>query len=274
MADIIAEQAAPQVYIWMGGLFDTMLAGFPLYFWMMFIGFILFVIMIAWNWYGWSLCAPVAGYYDSVRKNIPLAIKITKNMRMKLVTAKYADQIFEWEDPQEIERWKLTTLTSVGQLGSVNTAMLIDFHDWVENPMINESIKIAADLWNSLHPEDEIHHYSKYMEYYDNGNIAKAVNDMNSEWAKIHPEEPKPPVDYIRIPSYFYIHLNEQETYLPKDNDAAGTGGWMMHEANDYKTPENEEKKTYGTWILGGCVIIGVLILAFSYMIGKGFMGQ
>lgn len=272
MADIVAQQAAaasPQVYLWAGGMFDMMLAGLPIYFWIIFMGMLMLGGMIFWHWYTWNLCTAVAGYYDAIRKNTPLALKITKNMKMKLVPAKYADQIFEWEDPNEIEKWYLSSLTAVGQLGSVNTAILVDFHDWVENPLINESIKVSAEMWNRLYPDDQIHHFSKYALYREQGKIQAAVNKMNEEWNRLYPDEPKIPNDFIRVPSYFLVAMNEQETYLPKDNDASGTGGWMIHESYDYKTPDNEEKKNYGTYILAGCVTVGILILIFSWLTGQ-----
>lgn len=274
MADMVAQpvaQAAPQIYIWAGGLFDTMLVGFPLYFWMIFLGGVAFVLAMFWNWYVWNQITPVAGYWEALRKNIPQALKISKNMRMKLVPMKYADQIFEDEDPTEIEKWRLTVSDSVGQLGSVNTSILCDFHGWAENPIYNESIKIAAELWNNLYPEDQIHHFSKYSAYRENGKLKGAVNEMNKKWHERFPEEPKPPEDYIRIPSYFYVSFTAQEQYLPQLEDPAAIGGWMIHESADYKTPDNEEKKNYGTWILGGCVVIGIVILVLSFVAGSNF---
>lgn len=256
MGDIIAEPIAPQVYIWMGGFFDTLIGGLPLYFWMMFIGVVFFVIMMAYNWYCWSTVEAVSGHYDAARKNIPEAIKITKNRRMKLVPAVYADQIFEWENPEEIEKWHLTSPLVVGQLGRVNTSILVDYHDWVDDPIINESIKVAAEMWNEKHPDDQIHHFTKYMAYRTKG----LLEDMSPEG--------------IKVPAYFWVDWAAQEQYLPKQRDAASFGGYLRREAAKLKSGDNEEKKNYGTWILGGCVIIGVLILVFSFMVGKGFMGQ
>lgn len=270
MADIVAQevgaQACPQVYLWAGGTFDLLLAGLPLYFWIIFLGALAFGGVLFWNWYVWNQITPVAGYWDALRRNIPQALKISKNMRMKLVPIKYADQIFEDEDPSEIEKWRLTSFESVGQLGSVNTSILCDIHGWTDNPIYNESIKIASEMWNRLHPEDQIHHFTKYAEYRENGKLKAAINKMNEIWHNENPNEPMPMEDVIRIPSYFYVSFTAQEQYMPRLEDPAAIGGWMIHESSDYKTPENEEKKNYGAWILGGSVALSIIMIIFAFL--------
>ena len=254
MADIVAQQAAataPTYQLWMGGFFDMMLAGLPLYFWMLFLGCLIFGGMIFWNWYTWNQISAVSGHHRSVMKNIPEALKISKNRRMKLVPAVYADQIFEWEDPEEIEKWHLTSPLVVGQLGPVNTAILVDYHDWVDDPILNESIKQAAEAWNEKFPEDQIHHYTKYMAYRTAGKLQEASPNG------------------IKIPAYFWVDWASQEQYMPKQRDAASFGGYLRREAAKLKSGDNEEKKNYGTYILAGCVTIGILILIFSWLTGQ-----
>lgn len=263
----IAQQQGIQ--IWAGGTFDLMVAGFPVYFWIIFIGIILLIGIVFLDWYRWDTIKSVNGMYSAIRKNIPQALKVTKNMRMQLVPAVYADQIFEWEDPKEIEKWQLTAPHSVGQLGPVNTAILVDYHDWVDNPIYNESIKVAAELWNELYPDDQIHHYDKYMLYRKNGKLKSAINEINAEWAKKHPDEPTPPIDAIKIPAYFWVDFSGQEQYLPEKRDAASFGGYLRREAAKLKSGDNEEKKNYGVYILGACVIIGIVIIIFSYLVGS-----
>lgn len=263
----IAQQQGIQ--IWAGGTFDLMVAGFPVYFWIIFIGIILLIGIVFLDWYRWDTIKSVNGMYSAIRKNIPQALKITKNMRMKLVPAKYADQIFEWEDPKEIEKWQLTDPHSVGQLGPVNTAILIDYHDWVENPAINESIKILAEMWNAAYPEDQIHHYSKLMKYRIDGKLKELLKTANEKWNSEHPEEEPIPYDSIQVPAYFWVSLTEQEQYMPPQRDAASLGGYLLHEMKEYASSTEDEKKNYGTYILGACVIIGIVIVIFSYLVGS-----
>ena len=246
-----AGAPAPVIQIWMGGLFDTIIGGFPIYFWLLLFAVVAVMLLVFVGMMVWGMMRAVTGHFDAVRNGIPEALKITKNMQMKLVPAHYADQIFEWENPDEIERWHLTAPHSVGQLGPVNTAILVDYHDWVDNPMINESIKVAAEKWNEVNPEDQIHHYDKFMEYRKNGKL-KALMPNG-----------------VEVPAYFWIDWSKQEQYLPEESDAASFGGWLRREAGKLKTGDNEEKKNYGTWILGGCVAIGALILIMSFIVGK-----
>ena len=272
MADVVAQpaaQAAQPVYIWAGGIFDTMIVGFPLYFWIIFLGAIALIGILIFDWYRWDVIKAVSGHFDAARNATPEALKITKNMRMKLVPAVYADQIFEWEDPKEIEKWHLTAPHSVGQLGPVNTAILIDYHDWVDNPVYNESIKIAATIWNEKHPDDQIHHFSKYMAYRQNGKLKECTTEDNIQWNASHPDD-KIPIGSIRIPAYFWVDWASQEQYMPNQRDAASFGGYLRREAAKLKTGDNDEKKNYGTWILGGCVIVGICILIFSWITWKG----
>jgi hypothetical protein len=278
MTELVAEAAgaaAPVgqgIQIWMGGAFDTMLAGLPVYFWIIFLGVIAFIGVVFLNWYKWDTIRSVSGHWDAIRKNIPEAIKITKNMRMKLVPAVYADQIFEWEDPNEIEKWHLTSPHSVGQLGPVNTAILVDYHDWVDNPIYNESIKVAAEIWNEANPMDQIHHYEKYALYRHQGKLQQTLDAVNLKWNKEHPDEPQIPKGMIQVPSYFWVDWSAQGQYLPDEEDAASNGGYLRREASRLKTGDNEEKKNYGSWILGGCVAIGIVIIVFSYLVGSNMM--
>jgi hypothetical protein len=258
MADIVATPIAEpvqQCYYWAGGMFDSYLIGLPAYFWIIFLGVLMLGGVIFWNWYSWGLIAAVSGHHRSVMKNIPEALKISKNRSMKLVPANYADQIFEWENPEEIEKWHLTSPLVVGQLGPVNTAILVDYHDWVDDPILNESIKVVAEQWNEANPDDQIHDYSKYMKYRTDGKLKELSPNG------------------IKVPAFFWVDWAAQEQYLPTQRDAASFGGYLRREASKLKIGDNEEKKNYGTWILGGCVIIGILILVFCFVVGKGMAG-
>lgn len=264
-----AAPAAQQIYVWAGGIFDTLIAGLPLYFWLMFMEGIFLFLVCGLGWYMWDQCRAVSGHWDAIRNGTPQALKITKNMRMKITPAVYSDQIFSWENPDEIEKWHLTAPHSVGQLGPVNTAILVDYHNWVENPMINESIKTLAEMWNEAYPDDQIHHYDKYMAYRDSGRLQAFMKSISSEWKKEHPDEEFVP-EAVPVKAYFWVNFSEQEQYLPKDEDAASFGGWLRREASKLKTGDNDKEASYGKWILGGCVAIGICILVFSWIAGKG----
>ena len=258
MADVVAQPAAATAHAiipWMGGMFDLYLAGLPVYFWMLFLGGLLLGGVIFWNWYSWNIIGAVAEHHKAVMKNIPEALKITKNRRMKLVPAVYADQIFEWENPEEIEKWHLTSPLVVGQLGPVNTAILVDYHDWVDDPIINESIKIAAETWNEKYPDDQIHHYSKYMQYRSAG--------------KLQEESP----NGVKVPAFFWVDWAAQEQYMPKQRDAASFGGYLRREASKLKIGDNEEKKNYGAWILGGSIGLSIIMIVFAYLMASKIMG-
>lgn len=240
----------------MGGLFDMYLAGLPLYFWIIFIGALVLIFKIAWDWYAWDTIKEVGpGYYDAVRKNIPQALKISKNNQMKLMPVQYSNQVFEWEDHDEIQKWQLTSLTATKQMGRVNTAILVDYHDWVEDFVMNESIKIAAQKWNDAHPDDQIHHFTKYAKYREEGKLQAVMPNG------------------VEVPSFFYVSFVEQEQYLPRRRDCASLGGYIMEEAKEFQNPGENEKKNYGTYILGACVLIGIVIIIFSFIIGSNMMG-
>jgi hypothetical protein len=251
MTDIVAQEvaaASPQVYLWAGGVFDLLFAGLPIYFWIIFLGALAFGGVLFWNWYSWNLISAVGGHHTAVMKNIPEALKITKNRNMKLMPSVYADQIFEWEDPKEIEKWHLTSPLVVGQLGPVNTAILVDYHDWVDDPILNESIKVACEKWNEENTDDQIHHYSKYMAYRTNGKL----------------QEVSP--NGVMVPAYFWVDWAAQEQYMPKQRDAASFGGFIRREAAKIKSGDNEKLSNSGAWVLGGSVALSIIMIIFAYL--------
>jgi hypothetical protein len=244
---------APQV-VYGGGFINGYLWGAPIDLWIGSMMLAVFVpIIIYFMWRIWWVCPPVNGYFRADRKGEPLGIKFSKNMKLKMLPLKYAAQIFEPDEENiaETEKWKQNLAQSIGQLGVVNTAIICDWHDWVENPIINQAIMIAAEEWNKQNPTDRIYDYVTFSKKLYDGSINRC-----------HPEG-------IKVPPYFIVDVVRVEQYMPKQRDAASFGGWLRREAAALNRDQSKPNLMPFYVMTGAGVAIFLASLVFSYIILK-----
>lgn len=257
MVDVVAEPlgeaAAAPVQMIGGGLFNGFIGGFPIDFWIIFFqAIIMGVIIVYLVWRLFFIMDPVGDYFGAERARHSLALKFTKAMKIKMLNMKYAAQIMEPEDPEDTDKWKQTLAQSIGQLGSVNTVIVCDWHDWIENPILNEAIVEACELWNESHPDDKILDYTKFAKYLYEGKI----KDYFKEGIKVKP--------------YFIVDPVKIEQYMPKQRDAASFGGWLRREAQQLNKEANKTNMVPFLLLTGSGVVIFVISLIFAWMNVKG----
>jgi hypothetical protein len=208
-------------------------------------------------WRLFIIMGPVGDFFSAERSRHSIAVKFTKNMKLKLMNMKYAAQIMESEDPEDTDKWQQTLAQSIGQLGSVNTVIVCDWHDWIENPIINEAIYTVCAQWNEAYPDDKILEYTKFSNYLYAGKLkefCKTLKDIDGN-----------PVSGIMIKPYFIVDPIKIEQYMPKKRDAASFGGWLRREAALLN--KNAEKPNLLPFFvmtgLGALIFIASLIFAY-----------
>jgi hypothetical protein len=256
--DIVAQPAsqAAQTVIYSPPLINQMIFGWPgdlllVYF----MGLLMFIIFGYFAWRTWWADKPVIGYHKAYWDGTSLGLKFSRNMKLRMVPLKYAAQIMEPDDPDDIEKsesWKQSLSQNIGQLGSVNTSIICDWHDWVENPVINEAIVTLAEEWNNNNPEDLVYDYLTFSRKLYNGQFKNYFKEG------------------IRIPPYFIVDINRVEQYMPKQRDAASFSGWLRREAQMLNKNKAEPSMMPIYLMFGGTILICVLMLVFTYVFTKG----
>lgn len=246
-----------------GGLINGFAMGFPIDFWIIFgETIILGVIIIYLIWRLFFVMHPVGDYFKADRSGHSIAVKFTKAMKLKLLSMKYAAQIMEPDDLEDTDKWKQTLAQSIGQLGSVNTVIVCDWHDWIENPILNEAIVEAAELWNESHPNDKILEYTKFAKYLYEGKLKEYFNTYQT------PDGEKP--GGIPVKPYFIVDPVKIEQYMPKQRDAASFGGWLRREAQLLNKDANKPNMLPFLLLTGSGVVIFIISLIFAWMNVKG----
>lgn len=267
MADIGAVPGviAQQSPVYGGGLFNGFVLGFPIDFWIIFIesiGLGVFIVYLIWRLF--FVMEPVGDFYHAERSRHSIAIKFSKAMKLKLMNMKYAAQIMESEDPSDTDKWKQTLAQSIGQLGGVNTVIVCDWHDWIENPILNEAIVTICELWNEKHPEDRILEYVKFAEYLYAGKLKDFCKTLR-DW------EGNPyPGGGIPVKPFFIVDPVKIEQYMPKQRDAASFGGWLRREAALLNKEAGKPNYLPFAILTGAGILIFVISLIFSYLNVKG----
>jgi hypothetical protein len=266
MADIgaVPEIIEPGTQIiYGGGLINGVVMGFPIDFWIIFIESILLgVIIVYLVWRLFFIMHPVGDYFTAERSGHSIAVKFTKAMKLKMMSMKYAAQIMEPEDPEDTDKWKQTLAQSIGQLGSVNTVIVCDWHDWIENPILNEAIVEAVELWNESHPNDKIFEYMKFAKYLYEGKLKEFFNTYTT------PDGEKP--GGIPVKPYFIVDPVKIEQYMPKQRDAASFGGWLRREAALLNKDAGKVNMVPFLLLTGSGVVIFIISLIFAWMNVKG----
>lgn len=266
MADIGAVPGAVQGNaneVMGGGLFNGYIWGAPIDFWIMFFGAILFIVVIIYLvWRLFFVMDPVGEYFSAERSRHSVAIKFSKNMKLKMMNMKYAAQIMEPEDPIDTDKWKQTLAQSIGQLGSVNTVIVCDWHDWIENPILNEAILTIAEKWNEINIDDKILDYVQFADKLYSGKL--------KEFCKHFKDDNGQPLSGIPIKPYFIVDPVRIEQYMPKQRDAASFGGWLRREAALLNKDAGKVNPMPFYLLTGAGVMIFVISLIFAWMNVKG----
>lgn len=205
---------------------------------------------------------PVGDYFTAERSRHSLAIKFSKSMKMKLMSMKYAAQIMESEDPEDTDKWKQTLAQSIGQLGSVNAVIVCDWHDWIENPILNEAIVTICEMWNEKYPDDKILEYTKFAKYLYDGKLkdfTKRLTDFDGN-----------PLNGIPVKPFFIVDPVKIEQYMPKQRDAASFGGWLRREAQLMNKEAGKPNMLPFLLLTGSGVVIFIISLIFAWMNVKG----
>ncbi|MCJ7696895.1 MAG: hypothetical protein MUO73_00990 [Thermoplasmata archaeon] len=269
MADIFATFAgggAPaavpqplQLAIIFGGFFDQAIFGVPLWFWMAITFGVAFGIFFVYAmWVYWTI-GPVWGYWEAYKTKQPMALKRNKNRKMRMMALKYAARIFNDEETDEM--WSVTSLDAAQQLGSVNCVDVVDWHDWVDDVVKNEAIRVAAGAWNDEVKKENANKSSDakdLLEYiYDYTTFQKHLS--NGDLKRLLP-------DGVKLDAFFIVDWTKIEQYMPKERAAASYGGLVRSAVNDRLG--STEKKAWGAVLPVGLMCTMILITAIvAYMI-------
>lgn len=264
MVDITAASSASaalapqQIPMSFGGIFDMLVIGLPLYFWIMFVLAAVLIVVVVYAVYVWYNLGPVWGWWVANRKNTPMALKQNKNRRAKMVPMDSVAHIFH--DAENPEMWHQTSTESAQYLGGVPMVHVVDWHDWVDDEVMNEAIVVAAEGWNKHCEEtgetekDEksnlIYDYVSFQKHLANGDLKRFFKDG------------------VPIPAFFFTDLTDVEQYMPKDRSASTFGGFLTYYSGKFAA--DAAKSIWGL-VLPIAAICGMVLITsiIAYLILK-----
>jgi hypothetical protein len=268
MVDITASSSAaasvPQnIPMYFGGFFDMPVAGLPIYFWIIALGATAFVLYLVYTVWVYSNLGPVWGWYVSSRKREPMALKQNKNRKARMVPISSVAHIFH--DDENPEMWHQTSLESAQMLGDVPMVHVCDWHDWVDDEVINQAIVTSAEAWNKHCKEvgketvtDEnnvvssnlIFDYVTYQKHLKNGDLKDFL--------------PKG----VEVDAFFIVDFSKVERYMANDRSASTFGGFITYYAS-----QMADKGAKAVWALlvPIAAICGMVLITsiIAYMILK-----
>jgi hypothetical protein len=256
-----ATASAPQgIPMSFGGIFDNLVIGLPLYFWIIFALAAVFIVFAVYVFYVYWNLGPVWGWWVASRKRTPMALKRNKNRRAVMVPMDSVAHIYH--DEEHPEMWHQTSTESAQYIGDVPCVDVCDWHDWVDDPIMNQAICEMAEKWNEnckttgqLQTESGesnlIFDYISFQKHLGNGDLKTFYTDGQ-----------------VPIPAFFYVDLSKVERYLPKERSASTFGGFITYYSN--KLVSDNSKNVWGL-LLPIAAICGMVLITsiIAYLILK-----
>ena len=226
------------------GALNILILGIPGWVWV----FLMIALMLIFSnayWYFlfWSPLKSLHGLWKATWGKTDAALVSDMDNNMKLVSEAQAKLIFD-EDIKSAKRdevdWQ--DITS-GQMGVIGTDIIMDLGKWsTPNSEERYAIQTVTDEWNLGHPDDQIHSFSKFMRYTENGFIE------------------------VDIPTFVLIPWIRIESAFPMNRNKSSYAGYIRQLAEKL---DKEDRAKFNDMAL--VVVIGAVIVSVLMVVGKYF---
>jgi len=258
MADLNAVPASQQIQIYFGGMFDQVQLGAPVYFWVIFVLaviLILFGIFVLYHRY--FILNKIWGFVECYKSGKPLALIRTRYRKAYLKPLKYVAQLFI--DEEGPDKWFAPALETAQSISGVNLIDCVDYYDWLQDPILNETIQEIVYQWNQDHPneEDKIHDPIRFQKLLGDGNLKDYFDSTEiTTYNK----------GAVKVPAFFVVDIGKVEQYLPRTRSSAMFGGYTQWLADNVN---NKEKVDWKQWLLpiAALMTAEIIVAIIAYMI-------
>lgn len=249
-----------QIVIYFGGFFDQTVMGAPMYFWAIFtmgmIGILFFIFVM---YHRYFILDKIWGFVECYKSGKPLALIRTRNRTARLKPLHYVAQMFE--DEESPDRWFATSLETSSSMSGVSLVDVVDYYDWVQDPILNQAIREIATSWNETHSDEEkIYDYARFQELLGSGQLVDYFDKTEvTTYIK----------GTVRMPAFFVVDIRPIEQYLPKTRSSAMFGGYIQWTSDNVNTKDKVDWKSYMLPVMALCTLM-IICGLIAGLLGTG----
>jgi hypothetical protein len=229
------------------GALNVLILGIPAYIWTFLVVTLMLIFSNAY-WYliFWSPLKSLHGLWRATWGKTDAALVVDLDTNMKLVSEAQSKLIFDEEIAEAKRDEKDWTGITSGQMGVIGTDIILDLGKWTNiNNDDRYAIQKAADDFNLLNPDDQIHSFQKFMRYCENGKIE------------------------VEIPIFVLVEWLRIESAFPRERSKAAYAGYIRQLAERLDKEERSKFDTYAIYMLVAAGIISVLFILSKFLIHK-----
>jgi hypothetical protein len=235
--------------LFLGGIFNKMFFGVPIFVWIMVFMLLLGIIGFAlWFFFFWWKLKPYHGIFWAHLRKTGVSAVFDENMHFDWITDRSAKVIFAETFAQAQDAEDDHTEAPTATLGSVRGDFVFDPDKWTyPNSFQHKIIEDIAEKHNIQNPNDQVRTLLKFARYMDEGRFNEYADDLQ----------------HLKTS---YIVPWSRIKMMYKDRDESGTFGFVMTLAKTIEDIQNESMNKYALLILGVFLVIDVVIIAAHYI--------
>jgi hypothetical protein len=253
MVDIYSGAPVPpqgeQIQIYFNGAFDAVAIGAPMYFWIIF-GLTMIIICggILVAYYRFFILDKIWDFVTCYKNGSPLALIRTRYRKAYFKSLKYIAQMFV--DEEGPDKWFAPSLETSQSISGVNLVDCVDYYDWLQDPILNQTIYEIAQAWNEKHDDNEkIYDPIKFQELLKDGKLTDFFDKVE---VRIYHK------GQVAVPAFFPVDISKVEQYLPRTRSSAMFGGYTQWLAESIG---NKEKVDWKSWVLPIAALCTIMIV-------------
>ena len=239
--------------LFLGGIFNKMFFGIPIYGWLM-VGMVLLgmIIFALWFFFFWWKLKPYHGVFWAHLRKTGLSLVFDDNMHFDWITERSSKVIFaeSFKAAQDAEEDHTEAPTAT--IGAVRADFVFDPDKWTyPNSYQHKIIEDIAEKWNLQNPTNQVRTLIKFTRYLQEGRF-------NADYAN--------ELQHLKT-SYLVPWSRIKMMY--KDRQESGMFGFIMSLAKTLEDIQNESLNKYALILLGFFGVIDLVIIAAWFITRK-----
>ena len=252
MSDVMATPAGAgqQIQIYFGGMFDAVVLGAPVYFWIIFmLGMMVVCGGLLVVYYRMFILDKVWAFVDCYKSHKPLALVRTRTRQAYFKSLSYVAQIFC--DDESPDKWFAPALETSSSIHGVSLVDCVDYYDWLQDPILNQTIWEIVTAYNEkqVNDSDKIYDPIKFQELLGSGKLADFFDGVET---KVYRK------GSVKVPAFFVVDIGKVEQYLPRTRSSAMFGGytqWLAEEVG------NKGPVDWKSWVIPVAALCTLIII-------------